>query len=281
MALSSRNHESLQKSLDNLAIWAEENGLKIISKKSALLIFRKGGRIAEKERLHLGAEKLTIVNEYKYLGITMQTSGNTFNKHLKQKAIAAIAAMRDIRQIREISLHTAMEIFRAKITPIITYGIHIIWDHLKLRDLKTLENVKATYLKKVLGVSKHTPSRYIYLLTREPFLIEDLRYTLLLPSTNAYNKLLAERQQKREVDDEFYSTSAMIDRSWTEPNQKMRSTVNRLAVHGFHHKVCVKTEYHTATEECVCKLCSEKCPKYHVLTCKKNNKSITELSSED
>ena len=136
--------------------------------------------------------------------------------------------------------------------------------------------------KKVLGVSKHTPSRYIYLLTREPFLIEDLRYTLLLPSTNAYNKLLAERQQKREeVDDEFYSTSAMIDRSWTEPNQKMRSTVNRLAVHGFHHKVCVKTAYHTVTEECVCKLCSEKCPKYHVLTCKKNNKSITELSSED
>ncbi|PSN39959.1 hypothetical protein C0J52_24259 [Blattella germanica] len=33
--------------------------------------------------------------------------------------------------------------------------------------------------------------------------------------------------------------------------------------------------------KCVCKLCSEKCPKYHVLTCKKNNKSITELSSED
>ena len=71
MALSSRNPESLQKSLDNLAIWAEENGLKIISKKSALLIYRKGGKIVEKERLHLGAEKLTIVNEYKYLGITM------------------------------------------------------------------------------------------------------------------------------------------------------------------------------------------------------------------
>ena len=77
----------------------------------------------------------------------MQTSGNTFNKHLKQKAIAAIAAMRDIRQIREISLHTAMKIFRAKITPIITYGIHIIWDHLKLRDLKTLK-IFPLYLRK-------------------------------------------------------------------------------------------------------------------------------------
>ncbi|PSN30747.1 hypothetical protein C0J52_26696 [Blattella germanica] len=52
-------------------------------------------------------------------------------------------------------------------------------------------------------------------------------------------------------------------RTWAEieNNQNMRSTVNRLAIHGFHHKVCV-----TVTEECVCKLCSEKCP---VLTRKK------------
>jgi hypothetical protein len=63
-----------------------------------------------------------------------------------------------------------------------------------MRDLKIMENIKASYLKKILGISRHRPSRYVYLLTREPFLIEDLRNSLLLPSTDAYNKLLTEIQ---------------------------------------------------------------------------------------
>ena len=77
-----------------------------------------------------------------------------------------------------------------------------------------MENVKALYLKKTHVFSTYTPSRYAHLLTREPFLIEDLRYAPLLPTTDAYNRLLVERQQKREVvNEDFYGTSAMIDRS--------------------------------------------------------------------
>ena len=157
-----------------------------------------------------------------------------------------------------------------------TYGIHIIWDYLKMRDLRLMENVKAVYLKKMLSISTYTPSRYAYLLTREPFLVEDLRYALLLPTTNAYNRLLMERHQKREeVDEDFYGTSAMIDRSWSKPNQQMRSAVYRLAVHGFHHKTCSTTSYHIASEQCVCKLCNGKCPKYYILSYK-NTTEVTQ-----
>ena len=81
-----------------------------------------------------------------------------------------------------------MKIFKAKIIPILTYGVHIIWESLKKRDLKTWEGVKATYLKKALGVSKYTPSRLVYLLASEPYLIEELHYTLLLTRTEAYMK---------------------------------------------------------------------------------------------
>jgi hypothetical protein len=121
MAITATKIEDLQKSLKSLT-WAEENGLRINPKKSALMIFRKGGRVAEK--LKLGTENLGIVNEYKYLGITMQTSGNSFNRHVRQKAITATAAMRDIRHTQSIFLYTAMKIFRAKIVPILTYRIH-------------------------------------------------------------------------------------------------------------------------------------------------------------
>ncbi|KAJ4427238.1 hypothetical protein ANN_24856 [Periplaneta americana] len=93
-------------------------------------------------------------------------------------------------------------------------------------------------------VSKYTSSRLTYPLTREPYLIEDLRQSLLLlPTTEAYENLLIEILQKRkEVEEEFYTTSAMTDRSWEGANQQMRNVVTRLAVHGFHHKVVVITE---------------------------------------
>ncbi|PSN56219.1 hypothetical protein C0J52_01433 [Blattella germanica] len=43
-------------------------------------------------------------------------------------------------------------------------------------------------------------------------------------------------KKKHEVEEEFYSASAMIDRSWTGTNQRMRSAVNKLAGYGFHHR---------------------------------------------
>ena len=75
--------------------------------------------------------------------------------------------MRNFRKIQSLSLDTAMRIFRVKIVPIMTYGIHIIWDYLKMRDLRLMENVEPLYLKKTLDISTYTPSRYAYLLTRE------------------------------------------------------------------------------------------------------------------
>ncbi|KAJ4425952.1 hypothetical protein ANN_27578 [Periplaneta americana] len=109
------------------------------------------------------------------------------------------------------------------------YREDVVWEYLKKKDLRAWENVKATYLKRALGVSKFTSSRLVYILTRESFLIDDLRITLLLPSTDAYEKLLAENLRKNsEVKEEFYGTSAMTDRSWTGTNQRMRHVVARL-----------------------------------------------------
>lgn len=162
-----------------------------------------------------------------------------------------------------------------------TYGIHVVWEYLKKKDLKTWENVKANFLKRALGISRFTPSRMAYVLAREPFLIEDLRVKFLLPSTDAYKNFLQERYDKMtEIDEDFYCTSAMIDRSWTQPNQELRHVVTRFAVHGFHHKVCVRENYHTPDSTCVCKLCKLQCHKYHVIHCKKNTKSVTVYSTE-
>ncbi|KAJ4449080.1 hypothetical protein ANN_00475 [Periplaneta americana] len=50
--------------------------------------------------------------------------------------------------------------------------------------------------------------------------IHDLRYSLILPSTDAYKQLLEENTQKKNNIDEFYATSTMVDRSWIGSNEE-------------------------------------------------------------
>ena len=76
--------------------------------------------------------------------------------------------------------------------------------------------MKSRFLKRVLNVSKRTPSRLAYVLARETFLMEDVRFKILLPSTTRYKKLLQELQEKRiMIWSDFYTTDAMINREWT------------------------------------------------------------------
>jgi hypothetical protein len=92
-----------------------------------------------------------------YLGVTLQTSGKSFKQHVKERASAALRAMHDIENLRLLSLDTAMKLFSVKITPILTYGLEQIWDHLTVNDLTTLENVKATYLERTLCQGSRRP----------------------------------------------------------------------------------------------------------------------------
>ncbi|PSN47824.1 hypothetical protein C0J52_16432 [Blattella germanica] len=186
-------------------------------------------------------------------------------------------AMHEIKLIRSLSLETAMALFRAKILPILTYGLEIIGPHLTKKNLATLERVKAAYIKKVLGVSKTTRSRLVYVLARETFLVEDLRTNLILPNTSATETLLRTLKEKRnDICPEFYGTGAMIDRSWTRENFEMRHVLTRLAVHGFDHLICNNTAYHDPDTTCECQLCKRKCDRYHIELCTKRTRSISD-----
>ena len=49
--------------------------------------------------------------------------------------------MHDVKFIRELSLETAMALFKTKILLILTYGIEVIWTHLNERPLATIKSV--------------------------------------------------------------------------------------------------------------------------------------------
>lgn len=278
MVIISTSQENLQTSFQRLVEWTENNELTINERKTVAMTFRKGGKPSV---LQYKSRPLTTVNHYKYLGVTLQTTGNTFTLHVKDRANAAITAMNSIKQLGKLSLQTAMELFRIKITPIVTYGLENIWPYLSKKLLADLEKVKATFLKKALCVSKFTPSRLVYILAREQFFIEELRLKMLLPTTSSYREMVSELMTKREdIWGEFFTTDAMIAREWTRGNYDLRHVVTRLAVHGFHHRICNVERFHQPDKNCVCKLCGKLCERYHVMTCKLRQESLTKFCTD-
>jgi hypothetical protein len=79
-------------------------------------------------------------------------------------------------------METGMILFTAKISPVLTYGLERIWDHLKEKDLTTLENVQGT-------LSRFAASRCAYTKARKLFLSAELRYKLLLRENAEHGKL--------------------------------------------------------------------------------------------
>lgn len=279
MALVSKNKDKLQEAFNRLIRWADKNGLEINENKTVKMTFRKGGRRAANDIITLKHTTIKNVQNVKYLGITLQTQGTVFTLHIKDRMTAAIKAIHSIKDLHRLSLDTALTLFKLKIMPILTYGIEIIWDHLKKANLKDLEKVKGVFLKKALCLSKYTATRLVYIIARVPFLVEELRQNM--PYTEAYGALLKELQDKREeVWEDFYATDVMTTTEWRRADYELRHVTTRLAVHGFHHRLCSTEKYHSPNQQCQCKLCGKKCHRYHVLACEMRNTSLTTFCSD-
>jgi hypothetical protein len=277
MALASTSLRRLQEAFDKLVDWANSNSLELNPRKTVQMTFRKGGRLPATTHIKHKDTELTRVNAYKYLGVTLQTNGRSSTKHIKDKTAAAIIAMNEIKVIRQLSIETAIALFHIKISPIISYAIDNIWEHLSKNDLALIERVKATYLKKVLCLAKNAPSRITYELMRQPLYIEELRTRILLPATRAYQVFLQELHAKKaDIWIDFYRTDTMTTSDWKEPGYKLRHSVTRYAAHGFHHRLCRRKNYHDPDLKCICEFCGKLCERYHGEVCTKRT-SLTAL----
>ena len=52
------------------------------------------------------------------------------------------------------------------------------------------------------------------------------------------------------------------ERQWTGSFQKQQHTITRLAVHGFHLKICDNNYFHQPNDTCMCSICKELCDRY-------------------
>lgn len=148
-----------------------------------------------------------------------------------------------------------------KIAPTASYGFDVIWDKLTHANLETMNKVKSTYLRRVLGLHPATPAGYAFLLAGSPLFIEDLIHRHELPITVVYKNWIRDWEDKMaEVDPLFLDTNAMRTDAWKGSNRQTRHLVTRFSVHGFHHQVCSTEGYHEPNSTCRCALCSSTAP---------------------
>ena len=211
---------------------------------------------------------LEFVNEFKYLGFIFQTSGRAFAKHIANRCRLGQLAMFSITKIPLLSLNTALKLFDLKISPIVTYGIQLIWPHLSLTDFRSLEKIKTLYLKRALCLSKYTKSRFTYKLAKCDFYVREIQIQMSLPETDAFKKFISEREVKAtDINFEFYFTHAMLSDFWKVLNFSDRHLYTRFACHGFHFVLCTNIVFHECDVTCFCKFCGSECGQYHFLRC--------------
>jgi hypothetical protein len=127
----------------------------------------------------------------------MTTTGTCFRLHIDERVRKAMAAMTTIKSPQKLSLKTALALFDLKVAPTASYGLQIVWRHLRLSDIKSLERTKTTFLKRALGAHRSAKNRLVYALAACTSFVEELRLRLHLEETEAYKKFVSEREAKQ------------------------------------------------------------------------------------
>jgi hypothetical protein len=197
---------------------AAERGLEINWDKTKIMKFRRGGRMAAADVCCIDGVSVPFVSSFVYLGVTFTVTASTFTKHVQDRRAKAIAAICQLPPPRSLSLAAAVSLYRTKIAPMVTYGMPECWVWLNVSDFVAIDGVLMCFLRRALGVSKFARSRLILLLTGVKLTTEELVRSYGLPHTPSYQEYLLEVEEKlATVEEEFLTSSAMMDMGWAAP----------------------------------------------------------------
>ena len=268
LAIWSKSRRYLQAALQTIEHYSEMNSMIVNVAKTKWMKFGRGGPPASGDVFRMGGEVIEKVRHFAYLGIDIAARGVCFAGHVKQRVSKARAAFVSIPTPRELSLDTALALFRIKIEPIASYGIELIWIHLRGPQLEALDRLKASYLKSVLGVHRTSRNRLVYKICGSNLLSVELQQRFGLPLTEAFRAHSEHWNEKfGDIDGKLYETPAMKNDEWRGPRFKLRHRFTRGAMHGFHFLICDRRAFHLADEACRCSLCGESCDTYHLYHC--------------
>ena len=149
----------LQLALNSMYLYCETWKLKVNAAKTNVVVFSRR-RIQNNVNFVYNGERLTVVDNFQYLGIIFSRKG-TFNDskaRLLQQARKAMFFV--LRKARKLSLPVdiLLQLFDAMVAPILLYGAEV-WGY---ENNDILESLHLEFCKYILKVKKSTPNCMVY-----------------------------------------------------------------------------------------------------------------------
>jgi Reverse transcriptase (RNA-dependent DNA polymerase)/Endonuclease-reverse transcriptase len=267
-AMFTTSLSKLQAALDRTQDYSDNNDLCINAAKTVAVKFRRGGNIRKTDKIYCKEVEITFQNSVRYLGVTLSHIPRSFAKHTAARTLSANIATFDIKKISRLSVDAAIRLFFIKVAPIASFGLSVVWPHLTITDIRKLNMVYDSYLKRMMCIHKSSKNRIVHHVLNVDSFVGHLQVQFNLPYTGAFGAFLEERERKQNcLPERIQDTLSELPNRWRNPLQDDRHVYTRIIAHGFHFKFCVRVEFHHAEEECRCKFCDLRCDYYHCLSC--------------
>ena len=106
LVLFSYSIVGLQKLLDGLLCFSQTVSFEINTKKSKVVVFKRGGNLTRYENWHFGGERIEVVKNYNYLGLLLSSSGSFLEayKRLANQRCRAFYNLKDPYKVSVIYL---------------------------------------------------------------------------------------------------------------------------------------------------------------------------------
>jgi len=154
----------LQRLINRTVTFFETNHLKVNLKKTKIVVFRKGGKIAKETVFKWASEKDELVKTYTYLGLPESSSGkySLALEHFLRKAKVALAKLMNLIFRGKInSIKVCGNLFKSLVSSTLLYGAPV-WG---LTFLKDFENFQTQFLRRLCNSTTLTPGYILRLET--------------------------------------------------------------------------------------------------------------------
>ena len=149
----------LQCALNSVKDYCEANFLKINLTKTKIIIFSRG-KIRNFPEFFYGNEKVEIVDDYIYLGVTINYNGSftkAINKQITQARKAMFSLLTKARRL-QLPIDLQLELFDKTVLPVLLYGCEV-WGCANISDIEVFYRY---FLKIILRLGKSTPNCMVY-----------------------------------------------------------------------------------------------------------------------
>ena len=279
-----KSADELQRAIDELTIYCNQNHLTINQKNSKIMIFGKG-KIPKHKEFTLEGQKLEEVNSYNYLGFRF-TPQLAFSDHLNmlnKKARARIGLLFNRVPLKNLPLEIVKRIFETYVLPIYRYGSAIWSSKCSKQSIQEADSSQLKFLKRYLGVPSRCNNAITYFLTQcEPLSIKIKQWKQLCSNSLQFPKefhgvklnCLTPTSTQKEKDEignlesipTWFWISKQIQRIPRNPSYRRalceevfdHKHLNQCSSSAFHHKIL---------DSCTCRICGESMEHYHDRFC--------------